>query len=210
MIYINYLGTLQLFGMHVNGIFYICIVVAIGLLVDFLMHVLLKYYETSPTKSRDDRVKETLETMGASILLGGFTTFLGVIPLVFSSTKIFFTVFLAFFAMILLGVTHGLIFLPVVLSLVGPTTGIAVHEEGVTTFESSVNGAASDPDKLMEELKAIEAEAIKRESNNPQRTISEVFAEDTAPPEEATAAPPKREEATAAPPKRNTMTEVYV
>ena len=112
--------------MHINGIFYICVVVSVGLLVDFLMHILLRYYETSHTKTRDERVKETLETMGASIMLGGLTTFLGVVPLCLSSTKIFMTVFLAFFAMVVLGVAHGLILLPVILSLVGPTTtGVA-------------------------------------------------------------------------------------
>lgn len=34
------------------------------------------------------------------------------------------TVFTAFFAMVMLGVTHGLILLPVILSLVGPTTNV--------------------------------------------------------------------------------------
>jgi hypothetical protein len=65
--------------------------------------------------------------MGVSILVGGFSTALGVFPLVFSSVKIFLTVFYAFFAMILLGVTHGLILLPVVLSYVGPTMCVRGH-----------------------------------------------------------------------------------
>lgn len=215
MIYINYLGTLQLFGMHINGIFYICIVVAIGLLVDFLMHVLLKYYETSPTKTRDERVKETLETMGASILLGGLTTFLGVVPLVFSTTKIFFSVFLAFFGMVLLGVTHGLILLPVILSLIGPTTGIAAYEEGVTTFETSVYGAAASPDALMAELREIEKEAIKRESGAAGEAPEAPAMDNSnaAPPEEATAAEPESnsdQSGEIPPPKRNTLTQVYV
>lgn len=58
---------------------YVCLVVSIGLLVDFLIHVLLRYYECEPGKSRNERVKETLETMGASILVGGATTFLAVV-----------------------------------------------------------------------------------------------------------------------------------
>ena len=79
---------MQYCGIKVNSITYFIIVMAIGLLVDFLMHILLRYYETKG-KTRNAKVKETLETMGASILLGGFTTWLGVIPLAFSSTKIF-------------------------------------------------------------------------------------------------------------------------
>lgn len=76
---------------------------AIGLLVDFVMHILLRYYETSPYQSREERVKETLQTIGVSIWIGGFTTLLGVIPLALSSMKIFLTVFYAFFAMVTLG-----------------------------------------------------------------------------------------------------------
>lgn len=72
-------------------------------------------------------MKETLETMGASILVGGLSTFLGVIPLAFSTSAILRTVFTAFFAMVTLGLTHGLILLPVVLSLVGPLVCIQPH-----------------------------------------------------------------------------------
>ena len=82
---------MQYCGIRVNSITYFIIVLAIGLLVDFLMHILLRYYE-SKGKTRHEKVKETLETMGSSILLGGFTTWLGVIPMALSTTKIFMTV----------------------------------------------------------------------------------------------------------------------
>ncbi|CAB9507719.1 Pick C1-like protein 1 [Seminavis robusta] len=154
MLYVNFLGTLQFFGLHINGIFYICVVVSVGLLVDFLLHILMRYYETSPDKTRNERVKETLETMGASIMLGGLTTFLGIVPLCISSTKIFMTVFLAFFGMVVLGIAHGLILLPVILSLVGPRTGlVALH--------SSSNGHA-------EVLAADSEQTKKRKNTHPQ------------------------------------------
>jgi hypothetical protein len=63
--------------------------------------------------------------MGASMFVGGVTTFLSVCPLVFSTTYIFMTVFWAFVGIVLLGFTHGLILLPVVLSLIGP---VATHQ----------------------------------------------------------------------------------
>ena len=84
----------------------------------------MRYFETSPSKTRNERVKETLETMGTSILLGGLTTFLGVVPLCFSTTRIFMIVFLSFVGMVVLGLIHGLVLLPVILSLVGPKTGV--------------------------------------------------------------------------------------
>jgi Patched family len=198
--------------MHINGVFYICVVVSIGLLCDFLMHVLLKYYECSPQKSRDDRVKETLETMGASILLGGLTTFLGVIPLVFSTTKIFFTVFLAFFGMVVLGITHGLVLMPVVLSLIGPKSGLEVHEDGVTTFETEIGGPVLHDD-LVAELRAIEEEAEKRESAAAAAGVVGVEApvvdEETPKNVEPDGDEPDEPEEEA-PPKRKTLTDVMV
>lgn len=135
ILYINMMGSLEFLGLKINGLTYICVVVSIGLLIDFLLHILLRYYECSPGKTRNERVKETLETMGVSILIGGATTFLAVIPIAASSAEVFMTVFYAFFAMVALGCSHGLILLPVVLSLVGPTTNvrpIALKAESAT------------------------------------------------------------------------------
>jgi len=92
---------------------------AIGLLVDYVMHVALRYYETT-NRTRDEKVKEVLETMGASVLLGGMSTFLGILPLVFSKSAIVNTFFITFISVVTLGIGHGLIFLPVLLSLIGP------------------------------------------------------------------------------------------
>jgi len=87
----QFAGTLQLCGVFINAVTYVTIVIAIGLLVDYVMHVLLRYYETTGA-TREEKVLETLETMGASMLMGGVTTWLGVISLAMSSTKIFNTI----------------------------------------------------------------------------------------------------------------------
>lgn len=75
-------------GLGINPITFFIILLSIGLLVDFLMHILLRYFEARGT-TRHEKVKETLETMGTSILLGGFTTWLAVIPLAFSTSVTF-------------------------------------------------------------------------------------------------------------------------
>ncbi|CAB9528937.1 Pick C1-like protein 1 [Seminavis robusta] len=137
MLYVDLLGTLQLAGLYINVVTYVCMVISIGLLVDFLMHIVLKFYESNGA-SREAKVKETLHTMGASILVGGLSTSLGVLPLAFSTSAILRTVFTAFFAMVALGLTHGLIFLPVVLSMWGPTVCIVSH----TADNASANSEA--------------------------------------------------------------------
>jgi hypothetical protein len=57
--------------------------------------------------------------MGTSILLGGLSTFLGTIPLFLSQSLVFRTMCKAFFSMVVLGVLHGLILLPALLSIFG-------------------------------------------------------------------------------------------
>lgn len=73
-------------------------------------------------------MQETLETMGASVLLGGLSTFLGVLPLAFSTSTVMQTVFICLCAMVVLGLAHGLIVLPVILSFVGPICNISAED----------------------------------------------------------------------------------
>lgn len=160
MLYIDLLGTLQLAGMYINAVTYICLVISIGLMVDFIVHVLLRYYE-SKEKTREAKVIDTLETMGASILVGGLSTSLGVLPMALSTSNIMGTVFISFFAMISIGVLHGLIFLPVVLSVFGPlshTSGDLL--EGTGDLALKIRGD-SDTDNSSDE----EDEAVQRRSN---------------------------------------------
>jgi len=86
---------------------YISMVMSIGLLVDYVMHVTYRYMEVEG-KSREEKVKKTLETIGASVMVGGVSTLIGVLPLGFSSSEIFFTVFIVFFGLVLLGLLPGL------------------------------------------------------------------------------------------------------
>merc|ERR1712232_314042 len=123
------LGFLQFCGVAINAVSYISLVMSIGLMVDFIMHILLRYYESKEV-TREGKVKDTLEEMGTSILIGAISTFLGVIPLALSTSNIFSTIFITFLGLVVLGATHGLIFLPVMLSLVGPTVVLDLSRNG--------------------------------------------------------------------------------
>jgi predicted RND superfamily exporter protein len=138
VLYVDLLGVLQFAGISINPVSYISLVMSIGLLVDFIVHVLLRYYEVQG--DRATRTKEMLRTMGSSVMLGGISTFLGVLPLAFSSSTIFFTIFVAFLALVTLGIGHGLILLPVLLSILGPES---TKVEIITNEEGSLSGPTS-------------------------------------------------------------------
>jgi Niemann-Pick C1 protein len=142
IMYIDVLGVLQWAGAHVNPVSYIAMVMSIGLLVDYAMHVLLRYYE-SPG-NRKEKTVEMLRTMGASILIAGISTFLGTLPLAFSTSEIFTTVFYAFLGLVTVGCGHGLILLPVVLSIIGPEDPT---EEQVTGNNSRVHDSETSSDE---------------------------------------------------------------
>lgn len=128
-LYIDLLGWIELLGLAVNPVMYISYVMSIGLMVDFVIHIILRYMETTESNSRTKKTKETLETIGASVLVGGFSTMVGVIPLGFSSSEIFFTTFVIFFGLVFLGLLHGLVLLPVLLSMFGPLDSITDNAE---------------------------------------------------------------------------------
>lgn len=50
------IGFLHFVGVRINPVSYITLVMSIGLLVDFIMHILLRYYECHEG-NREDRVR---------------------------------------------------------------------------------------------------------------------------------------------------------
>jgi Niemann-Pick C1 protein len=144
ILYVDLMGFVQFTGNHLNVVSYFSLVISIGLLVDFLIHMLLRYHEC-PGKTREAKVKETLKSMGTSVLVAGLSTLLGVLPLAFSTSQLMRTVFVAFMGMVVIGITHGLIVLPVVLSIVGPQHTVELSHSKKALSAASDNGSHRVP-----------------------------------------------------------------
>ena len=69
--------------------------------------------------NKDERIVATLQNIGPAVFNGGFSTFLAFILLAGSKSHVFITFFKIFFLVVTFGLFHGLILLPVVLSLIG-------------------------------------------------------------------------------------------
>jgi predicted RND superfamily exporter protein len=136
MMYTCILGVLQWANVPINAVSFISLVMSIGLIVDYVMHVLLKFYET-PGVDRKEKVTRTMGTMGASVLAGGFTTVLGTIPLAFSSTGIFWIIFISFLTLVVVALAHGLILLPIILSTFGPEEVLELKVKELTDVRST-------------------------------------------------------------------------
>jgi Niemann-Pick C1 protein len=117
-------------GLRLNSVSYTCLVMACGLAVDYCVH-LGHAFDHSKKDGKDGALsnkaaaRHAVAQMGASIFQGGMTTLLGVIVLAGASSVIFRTFFFFVFATVLLGVAHGLVLLPILLTYLTPTCGKA-------------------------------------------------------------------------------------
>ena len=116
--------AVQLFGMmyfwnvSLNSISMLNLVMAIGFSVDYSAHF-AHAFSTSNKHKVDDRILDALSTVGWSILMGGLSTFLGILALAFSSSDIFQIFFRMFLGIAVFGLFDGLVLLPVLVSLLG-------------------------------------------------------------------------------------------
>ena len=116
---IDVIGFAYLWGVTINVVSTINLVLAIGLAVDYAAHI--GHAFMTMTGSRNKRVRAALTEVGTTVFNGGFSTFLAFVPLGFSVSFVFWTFFQIFFLVSMFGLFHGLIYLPVVLSLFGPS-----------------------------------------------------------------------------------------
>ncbi|KAK4751490.1 hypothetical protein SAY87_004972 [Trapa incisa] len=120
MIIVDLLGVMAILGIQLNAVSVVNLVMAVGIAVEFCVHITHSF--SVSVGDKDQRMKEALSTMGASVFSGiTLTKLVGVLVLCFSRTELFVVYFFQMYlTLVLLGSLHGLVFLPVVLSMFGP------------------------------------------------------------------------------------------
>jgi Niemann-Pick C1 protein len=116
---VEILGFMWALGIVIDSVSVISLALAVGLSVDYSAHT-GHCFMTKGGTDRNKRATEALCDIGAAVLQGGFTTFLAVMVLLFSNSYIFWVLSRQFALTVALGLFHGLVLLPVMMSLVGP------------------------------------------------------------------------------------------
>lgn len=155
---VNVGGFMQRWGLTLDICSCIALQLAVGLCVDYAAHI----GHTFLTISHGNRNRRSLETVlhiGAAVLYGGGSTILSLSVLSGSQAYTYRTFFKIFLLVILLGLFHGLVLLPVILSLVGPPP---------------YSGFIDDPNKLPDDIeKEMQPITINQKRHNGQLAHSE-------------------------------------
>ena len=116
---VGVVGLMTYWNVNLDSISMINIILCIGFSVDFSAHITYAFM-VSDEETRNGKMIWALKELGWPNVQGAASTILGVFPLAFSASYVFRTFFKTLFLVIGLGFLHGVVILPVLLSLVGP------------------------------------------------------------------------------------------
>ncbi|XP_078579544.1 patched domain-containing protein 3-like [Branchiostoma floridae x Branchiostoma japonicum] len=112
-------GFMTLWGTNLDNISMISLIMCIGFSVDFSAHFIYSFVSAEES-SQNAKAVHALYSLGVPILQGSISTVLGVAALSNAPSYGFRTFFKTVFLVVVFGLLHGIVFLPAMLSCLGP------------------------------------------------------------------------------------------
>ncbi|OUC44547.1 patched family protein [Trichinella nativa] len=113
---IGVVGLMTVWGINLDTVSMITIIMSIGFSVDFSAHI-AHAFVVSDCKSSTERAKRAVSRMAWPVIQGGVSTILGVVVLSNLDSYMVLAFFKTVLLVIMLGMLHAIVFLPVLLSL---------------------------------------------------------------------------------------------
>ncbi|CAG0920761.1 unnamed protein product [Notodromas monacha] len=115
---VGILGYMTFWEVSLDTISMICLIMCIGFSVDFSAHISYSFM-SSDGATAEQKIADALEKVGLPIVQGSVSSIFGVIVLGFIPAYIYRTFFKTVFMVMLFGALHGLLLLPVLLTIFG-------------------------------------------------------------------------------------------
>ena len=119
-IMIGMVGFMHVWGLSLSSITMIEVIMSVGFCIDFSAHLTHAFIAGVGKGSRNERAYQACVQTGVPILNSAISTIIGVCVLGFSESYVFQTFFKTLILIMVLGVFTSMLFLPVLLSLIGP------------------------------------------------------------------------------------------
>ncbi|CAD5226735.1 unnamed protein product [Bursaphelenchus xylophilus] len=115
---VGVIGYMTLWGVNLESVSMITIIMSIGFSVDLSAHIAYAYVKAEGDNHR--KAITALETLGWPVFLGAFSTVIGIMILAFVDAYIVQLFFKTVFLVISFSLLHGIVFLPIFMTVVMP------------------------------------------------------------------------------------------
>lgn len=159
------LAWVPLTGLNLNAITSTCMVMSVGIAVDFSAHITHAFVETDGSLSGKERAARAVTKMGRSLTTSALTTFMSVLMLstvTVPSNRMFFVMMSG---VTLFGLVFGMLLLPTVLSFFNPG-----YEPPVVVFTPAT---PLKPGEGAEMLEKMRSRGVRRHHRKHHKQLSE-------------------------------------
>ncbi|VDM48891.1 unnamed protein product [Toxocara canis] len=119
-------GGLSVWGSDLDSVSMGCIVMAIGLAVDFSVHICYRYHRSEEITA-SEKVRDTLSVVGWPIVQAGGSTLVGMATLPFIPAYLVRVFFQTVVLVNVIGLSHALIWLPQLISALDPCERVPIR-----------------------------------------------------------------------------------